>query len=92
MKVLNIFSVVAGAIFLLSGTVVNAANKTATAPADYLAKTNPYDVDDMDDIKKSAKKLYKRKCKKCHGKKVMDRAQVLKTWIRCQPHLMNQVI
>ena len=68
MKILNIFSLAVGATFLLSGAVVNAA-EIATAPADYLAKTNPYDVDDMDDIKKSAKKLYKRKCKKCHGKK-----------------------
>ena len=67
MKVLNIFSIVIGATFLLSGTVASAA-KVATAPADYLAKTNPYSVDDMDEIKKSAKKIYKRKCKKCHGK------------------------
>ena len=67
MKVLNIFSLVVGATFLLSGAVVNAA-EIAKAPADYLAKTNPYSVDDMDDIKKSAKKIYKRKCKKCHGK------------------------
>jgi mono/diheme cytochrome c family protein len=68
MKVLNVFSLVVGAAFLLSGTVVNAGSKTATAPADYLAKTNPYSVDDMDEFKKAAKKIYKRKCKKCHGK------------------------
>jgi len=68
MKVLNIFSLVVGATFLVSGTVANAA-KIATAPAAYLAKTNPYSVDDMDAIKKDAKKIYKKKCKKCHGSK-----------------------
>ena len=70
MKVLNIFSTVIGAAFLVSATVVNAGgHKTPTAPGNYLSKTNPYSVDDMDEIKKSAKKIYKRKCKKCHGKK-----------------------
>ena len=69
MKVLNIFSVAVGAAFLFSAAVVNAGgHKTPDAPGDYLSKTNPYDVDDMDEIKKSSKKIYKRKCKKCHGK------------------------
>lgn len=67
MKIISIFPMIIGATFLLSGTAVNAA-KTATAPADYLAKKNPYSVDDMDSIKKAAKKLYKKNCKKCHGK------------------------
>jgi len=66
MKVLNVFSLVVGATFLLSGTVANAA-EIATAPADYLAKTNPYSMDDLDGFKKAAKKTYKKKCKKCHG-------------------------
>ena len=66
MKVLHVFSIVAGAAFLVSGTVVNAA-KIATAPADYLAKTNPY-AGDAESVEKAAKKIYKRKCKKCHGK------------------------
>lgn len=69
MKVLNIFSIVIGTAFLLSSTAVNAGeHKTPTAPADYLAKTNPYSVDDMDEFEKAAEKIYKRKCKKCHGK------------------------
>ncbi len=70
MKALSTFSFVIGTVFLLSATVVNAGDhKTPTAPADYLAKTNPFSVDDMDAFKKAAKKIYKRKCKKCHGKK-----------------------
>ena len=70
MKVLNIFTTIIGAAFLLSATVASAGgHKTPTAPGDYLAKTSPYSVDDMDEFKKAAKKIYKQKCKKCHGKK-----------------------
>jgi len=45
-------------------------HKIPTAPADFLAMTNPF-AEDMDDAKlmKKAGRLYKRKCKKCHGAK-----------------------
>ena len=43
-------------------------HQTPTAPAEFLAMENPYDVDDVDDdFLKAGKKIYKRKCKKCHG-------------------------
>ncbi|MDH5766341.1 MAG: c-type cytochrome [Gammaproteobacteria bacterium] len=68
MKVPYKFTFVVGAIFVLSATVVSAGKyKTPVAPADYLAKTNPYSVDDLDEFKKATKKIYKGKCKKCHG-------------------------
>ncbi|MDH5571226.1 MAG: c-type cytochrome [Gammaproteobacteria bacterium] len=69
MKMTNIFPVIIGAVFLLSSTVVTAGeHQIPTAPDDYLSKTNPVSVDDADAIKEAGK-LYKGKCKKCHGSK-----------------------
>ena len=39
----------------------------AEIPADAKAMENPVEADD--DVLKAAKKLYKKKCKKCHGSK-----------------------
>ncbi|HEC17254.1 MAG TPA: c-type cytochrome [Sedimenticola sp.] len=67
MKSKTIQAVVFTGVF---STVVMApalAHETPTAPADWLAKTSPYTADDLD--MKKVKKLYKRKCKKCHGSK-----------------------
>ena len=65
---------VTSALFIVLGiasfgyALAEGEHKTATAPAEFLEMTNPYDVDDVDeDFLKSAKKIYKRKCKKCHG-------------------------
>ena len=65
---------VASALFIVLGiaafgsALAEGEHKTPTAPAEFLEMTNPYDVDDVDeDFLKSAKKVYKRKCKKCHG-------------------------
>lgn len=68
MKIITALSFVLGAVFF--GTAIAGEDhKIATAPADYLEMENPNDVDDVDDgFLKSAKKIYKRKCKKCHGK------------------------
>ena len=68
MKIITALSFVLGTVFF--GTAIAGDDhKTATAPADYLKMENPYSVDDIDDGDlKSAKKIYKRKCKKCHGK------------------------
>ncbi|MBF0380829.1 MAG: cytochrome c [Magnetococcales bacterium] len=39
-----------------------------TAPAEFLEMENPYDPEDVDrKFLKKAGKIYKRKCKKCHG-------------------------
>jgi len=46
------------------------AHETPTAPDDWLVKESPYTEDDIDKtFIKKAGKLYKRKCKKCHGSK-----------------------
>lgn len=48
--------------------LASAGHVTPTAPGDYLSKENPYDPEDFDKkIAKKAKRLYKSKCKKCHG-------------------------
>jgi mono/diheme cytochrome c family protein len=43
-------------------------HKTPVAPAEYLAMENPIDPDDIDaKFMKKVGRLYKSKCKKCHG-------------------------
>lgn len=57
-------------ILLLIPFLVQAAgtHKTPVAPAEYLAMENPIDMDDVDaKFMKKVKRLYKSKCKKCHG-------------------------
>ncbi len=56
---------------LAAVSIANAGgHKIPTAPADFLAMENPF-AEDTDDAKllKQAGRLYKRKCKKCHGAK-----------------------
>ncbi len=58
-----------GFIFLFA-LMANAAadHQTPVAPQEYLDMENPIDEDDVDDVfLKGAKRLYKSKCKKCHG-------------------------
>ena len=69
MKIVTALFVVLGAV-LFGPAVADGGGEhvTPTAPAEFIEMTNPYDVDDVDeDFLKSAKKIYKRKCKKCHG-------------------------
>jgi mono/diheme cytochrome c family protein len=55
-------------VFFATAPVTAQDHETPTAPADYLAKENLFDVEDEDeDVLKAGKKIYKRKCKKCHG-------------------------
>jgi mono/diheme cytochrome c family protein len=63
-----------GALFLASITTLNAEeiHQIPDAPADYLAKKNPYLLAEVSQDKKFIKKIgrmFKRKCQKCHGKK-----------------------
>jgi len=51
---------------LAAASVMAQDHVTPTAPADYLAMENPFEADD-EDVLKAAKRIYKRKCKKCHG-------------------------
>ncbi len=70
MKIKLIQSLLLGAVFSTATLSTALAHETPTAPADWLAKTNIYTEDDVDDaFWKKAKKLFKRKCKKCHGPK-----------------------
>ena len=67
MKVTSALFIVLG-IASFGSALAEGEHKTPTAPAEFLEMTNPYDVDDVDeDVLTSAKKIYKRKCKKCHG-------------------------
>jgi mono/diheme cytochrome c family protein len=68
MKLSTVLCAVPAFIFLAAATVNAQDHKTAVAPADYLAMENPFDAEDPDDdVIKAAKRIYKRKCKKCHG-------------------------
>ena len=71
MKMKSMISFAIGIILVATTMVTHAADrKMATAPADFLKMTNPNDMDDLDKkFLKKAKKVYKRKCKKCHGSK-----------------------
>jgi len=66
MKLSTILCAVPAIVFLAAAPVAAQDHKTPTAPADYLAMENPFDADD-EDVLKAAKKIYKRKCKKCHA-------------------------
>jgi mono/diheme cytochrome c family protein len=66
MKLSNILCTVPAIVFLVAAPVTAQDHETPTAPAEYLAMESPFDVDD-EDVLKAAKKIYKRKCKKCHG-------------------------
>lgn len=68
MKLSTVLSAVPALALLAAGPVAAQDHKTPVAPADYLAMENPYDAEDPDDdVIKAAKRIYKRKCKKCHG-------------------------
>jgi len=44
-------------------------HKVPTAPDEYLKMENPYAGEADEELLKEAGKIYKRKCKKCHGSK-----------------------
>jgi len=70
MKIKLVQSILLGAVFTAATVSTAIAREVPTAPADWLEKENIYTEDDVDDaFLKKAKKLYKRKCKKCHGPK-----------------------
>ncbi len=69
MKITYLLSTVF-ALSFFSATMVNAGeHEIPTAPDEYLKMENPYAGEADEDLLKSAGKLYKRKCKKCHGSK-----------------------
>lgn len=69
MKTSIALACIAGILFLTVAWADGEAERPVpSAPAEFLAMENPYDVDDVDDdFLKSSKKIYKRKCKQCHG-------------------------
>ena len=63
MKIVTALFVFLGVV-LFGPAVAEGDHVTPTAPAEFLEMTNPFNVDDVDeDFLKSAKKIYKRKCK-----------------------------
>ena len=66
MKLSTVLCTVPAIVSLAAVSVMAQDHVTPTAPADYLAMESPFEVDD-EDVLKAAKKIYKRKCKKCHG-------------------------
>ena len=70
MRIRSVLTIIIGTMIVATTTVHAADRKIATAPPEFLKMTNPNDMDDLDKkFLKKAKKLYKRKCKKCHGSK-----------------------
>ena len=69
MKQAGVMTFVLGLFFLVAVMPASAEDhQTPVAPQDYLDMENPIDEDDVDeDFLKNPGKLYKRKCKKCHG-------------------------
>ena len=68
MKITYLLSAIM-AVSFFTATMANASDKheMPIAPDEYLKMENPFAGDE--DVLKSAGKLYKRKCKKCHGSK-----------------------
>ena len=67
MKILGTLSIF-GLAALLMAPVSAMAAAVPTAPAEFLSMENPYDPEDVEKkFLKKAGKIYKRKCKKCHG-------------------------
>lgn len=58
-----------GAVFfVISAAQAAESHETPVAPAEYLEMESPIDLDDVDDkFLKKVGRLYKSKCKKCHG-------------------------
>ncbi len=56
-------------VFLFAVSIAQAGDhKIPDAPAEFLAMENPIDFDDLEGMPlKRVKRLYKNKCKKCHG-------------------------
>lgn len=70
MKIKLIQSLLLGAVLTTATLSTAIAREIPTAPADWLEKASIYSEDDIDaNFLKNAEKLYKRKCKKCHGPK-----------------------
>jgi len=58
------------ALLAVTGVKAGGEHRIPDAPSEYLAMVNPFDYKEVDEeFLKQAGKLYKRKCKKCHGEK-----------------------
>lgn len=56
------------ALFIFTSVVAGEVHTIPDAPQEYLSMENPIDYQEVDeDFLKETGKLYKRKCKKCHG-------------------------
>ncbi len=61
-------TILATTLFLTASVASEPTHVTPTAPADYLAKSNPFGSEDFDPaVTKKGGRLFKTKCRKCHG-------------------------
>jgi mono/diheme cytochrome c family protein len=69
MKQASVVSLILGFVFFVFSVAAPAQDhQIPVAPQEYLDMENPIDEDDVDDdFLKKASRLYKSKCKKCHG-------------------------
>jgi|TARA_B100001964_G_C14182688_1_gene577034 cytochrome c len=68
MKVATVLSIFLAIIFFIPSMASAEERQIPVAPQEYIDVENPVDVDDIDEgFLKKVGKLYKRKCKKCHG-------------------------
>ncbi len=68
MKLKLLLSVLA-LLFFYATVAVADKHKVPVAPDEYLKMENPYAGEADEELLKEAGKIYKRKCKKCHGSK-----------------------
>jgi len=71
MKAVSVLAFILSLVLFTTTTVVaGEEHKLPTAPAEYLDMVSPVNYEELDEnFFKQTGKLYKRKCKKCHGEK-----------------------
>ncbi len=69
MKMMRLLPAVIAIPFLFATVAKAGEHKIPVAPDEYLKMENPYAGEADEDLLKHAGKIYKRKCKKCHGTK-----------------------
>ncbi len=69
MKIARILPALMVLPFVFASMAKAGEHQIPVAPDEYLKMENPYAGEADEDLLKQAGKLYKRKCKKCHGSK-----------------------
>jgi len=69
MKIVRLLPAFIALPFVFASMANASEHQIPVAPDEYLKMENPYAGEADEDLLKQAGKLYKRKCKKCHGSK-----------------------